>query len=712
MARIPLSIQILLAIILGISASQFINTLPTFVDPIANGFIALLQMTAIPYIALSLVIGVSQLTTKEAIWSIKPVLGSLGLLGSVLLIFIFSAPLAFPNWQNAEFYSANTIQVQEQLSLISLFIPSNPFTAFTQGNIPSVVFFSFVVGLGLIPLANKAPLLTSLMQLKESITLINKVVMQYSPIAIFCIAMRSMFTIESQTIDGLIVYLATALLLVLILCWVVLPVFVSMLTPFSYRQILQVTRSAMITAFATGSFLLVIPTLVEKSLELFKEWQADNKNLEKVPEIVVPISFTLPIGGKLLGFLFPLFAAWFSGATMHIGAYFDLIVQGTPYLFGSTSVAMPKLLELFNISSSMFEIFLVAENLLASKLVAMLSVMSTFVLVLLITSAVLKKIKLNTKRLMRAFIILPCLSIAALLLLRFALGSIDHQYQGYDRFIERDLIYQQVKHRVIEHSPEALIAGLKPSSLASIKRRGFLRVGYFRDDLPYAFHNKKGELVGFDIAIMHHIASDLGVEIEFVKIFHNQAKPLLDAGYLDLTTGIPVIPDNMAAYNLSIPYSEQTIAFMVKDERRAEFTNWENIVQREDIIIGVPETFFYKDAIRKYFTNGTVWEISTPRLFFKDKYQHIDAMLFGAPSASGWNLLHPDYTVVVPQPRIAPVSLAFPINSHDAQFERYMRNWILMKQKSGTLDRLFNYWISGQKPNDVALPVLPHQKVH
>ena len=700
MKRIPLSFQIIIAIALGLVVGIKIQVLPDFVDQIANAFLSLLQLTAVPYIALSIIIGVSQLNVKEAKWAIKPVLFSVLLIASIAMLFIFSAPLAFPNWQNAEFYSANTISIPAQQSLLSLFIVKNPFTAFADGNIPGVVFFSFILGVGLISVPNKVSLMTNLAQIQASIAYINKLVMTWSPVGIFCIAIRAVISIEASTIDGLIVYLLTSVLLVIILSWVVLPVVISMLTPFSYQQIIKATRSSMVAAFATGSFLLVIPNLVEKSKELFQDKQLGNRKVDKIPEIIIPITFSFPVSGKLLALLFPVFAAWFSGANVDINAYVNLIVQGLPQLFSSTTVAMPKLLELFNVSSSMFELFLVAENLINSKLVSMLSVMTAFCLVLLISSIAVKKVRINTSRLLRAGILLPALSISLFLVLRFSLGTIDHQYQGYDRFIDRGLVFKQVEHRVLAEPDFNLYVDDEVPVLTRINERGFIRVGYFRDDLPYAFHNKSGDLVGFDIAIMHHIASDLGVEIEFVRIFRDDAKALLDSGYLDITTGIPVIPDNMENYALSIPYSEQTISFIVKDERRREFTQWSTILNREDLIIGVPETFFYKDAITQYFTKGKAWEISTPRLFFKETYQHIDGMLFGAPSASGWNLLYPEYTVVVPKPRLAPLSLSFALNSHDQQFELYMRNWILMKQKNYTIEKLFDYWIAGQPPRN------------
>jgi ABC-type amino acid transport substrate-binding protein len=494
----------------------------------------------------------------------------------------------------------------------------------------------------------------------------------------------------------------------------VLPAIVAVITPFTYRQILKGSREAMITAFATGSFFIVIPTIVEKAKELIEQnshaqscgkiLKADVSNL---PSIIVPISFSLPVGGKLLGILFTLFAAWFSGSQVNSSDYLHLLIAGIPQLFGSTTLAIPNLLEIFSVPGSLFDLFLVAENIIVSRLSALLSVAFAISLVLLIATSMLQNFTFKWRSFIRYLVLLPLLSILAFISLRFTFDAISYQYQGYDRFIERDFILMDVPTKVLTEPSNEIESSVNSnlfkgnSALNKIKHRGFIRVGYFRDDLPYAFHNNEGKLVGFDIEIINLLADDIGVSIEFVRIFHNQAKALLSSGYLDMTTGMPVTPRNMQDYTLTVPYSSQSMAFLVKEERRKEFSDWQNIVSREDLIIGIPEIFYSENVVNRYFDKTTAWEISTPRLFFKEKHQNIDGMLFGAATASAWTLLYPDYTVIVPKPARPELSMAFAINTNDNAFEIFMRNWIVMKKKNRDIEHLFHYWIAGKKPQVV-----------
>jgi len=695
--KIPQSAKIVTALIMGLMVGSYANTVISPVDNLANAFVLLLQMTALPYIALSLIVGIGGLTVGGAKSALKPFLLSLVALIAIVTIFIFLSTMSFPNWENADFYSANTVKTVAEFDLVGLFIPSNPFSAFASGVIPSVVLFSIFLGVGLMQSPSKRVALTVLASFQSSIAKVSHLVMRFSPVGVFCIAYRAAFTIDSNDIDGLRVYISTAVVLVVFLSFVVLPAFIAIITPFSYRQIIRVSREAMVTAFATGSFFIVIPIVVEKTQALIMQLDNSGKDLERLPSVIVPISFSLPVGGKLLALLYTLFAAWFSGAYITNSDYINLLVVGVPQLFGTSTFAMPYLLDLFNVPSSMFELFVVSENIIGGRLGALLSVSFSTCLPLLIAAGIAHSITINWKKFGINILALPLLSIALFSSLRITFDAISYQYQGYETFIDRDFLYNSVTSKDLAHADESTPP---PGAdvLTRIEQRGFLRVGYFRDDLPFSFHNKDGKLVGFDIEILNQLASDLGVEIEWVKIFHGQAQPLLSSGYLDITTGIPVIPSNMKTFTLTIPYSKQEIAYVVKDSRRKEFTHWEKIVSREDLVTGIPETFFYKDGIDRSFSAGKVWEISTPRLFFKEEFKHIDGMLIGAAAASAWTLINPDYTVVVPKPAFSAVQMAFPIAKNDLVFELFLRNWITMKKQSDMIGRLFHYWIEGKKP--------------
>ncbi|MBE0366160.1 hypothetical protein PULV_b0908 [Pseudoalteromonas ulvae UL12] len=701
LSSLTLANKILISMGLGLIIGSFTTAPLPGTDTVSQAFVLLLQMTALPFVALSLISGIGSLSKPQGLAILK--YGSWVLIGLLLLTlsFIMLAPLAFPDWVNSSFYSATITKTTESVDYVRLFIPSNPFAAFANTVIPSVVLFSVFMGIGLINLPNKTRTIEVLNDLQSAVGNISSLVMKTAPLGVFCIAQKAASTLEAEVVSGLVVYISVVCVVVFITTFIVLPAAVATLTPARYKHVLRISQEAMITAFATGSFFGVLPVITSQLKQYIEDYSKDQPDIALIPEIIVPMSFSLPTGGKLLSIVFILFAAWFSGEQILVTDYNTLIISGLIQLFGSTTVAMPQLLDLFNISGSMFELFIVSDNLIVGRLGALLSVMFTVSLTLLITAALVKRITFKWRAFFKAMVIIPLITGLFLYALSFVLDALSHRYEGYDAFIDRDFLYNQSSHQEVKSLPKTIPVSKQTDTLKRIQQRGVLRIGYYRDDLPYAFHNKQGKLVGFDIEVLSILAADLGVKAEFVKIYRKETASLLEQGYLDIVTGIPLIPDNMQKYTLTTPYTEQSLAILTRDIRRGDFIDWLSIRERKDFIIGVPESFFYQSIISKNFKAGKVWEISSPRLFFREDYQHIDAMIFGAASASAWTLLYPEYTVVTPKPALPPVAIAFPISSHDPAFELFMRNWILMKQRNSTFDKLFTYWIEGKAPDYV-----------
>ncbi|MEW6998290.1 cation:dicarboxylase symporter family transporter [Colwelliaceae bacterium BS250] len=690
-------IAMVLGLIIGFS-TQF--TLPV-IETIGQGFVMLLQMTALPYISVSLIYGIGSMSRKQGKQLIK--FGSISflILLSSVLILIFLAPIAFPDWTAAAFYSASSTIPEEKLNILQLFIPANPFFAYAQTIIPAVVVFSIFVGIGFIRIENKRRSLYVFRDMREALAVVTNLVMKIAPLGVFAISLNASATIIAEELDGLLVYIVTISAIVMLLSFVVLPLLVSILTPLTYKQVLVTAKEPLITAFATGSLFVVLPVIVENVRGQLQEYAKIDSAAKRIPSIIVPISYSLPVGGKLLAILFVLFAGWFSGETIGLEHYPRLMLLGVMQLFGSSMIAVPSLLSSFDVSPSMFELFIVAEQLIISRLGALLSVMFITALSFLVTMMVIKKVKFNVKPFAGFVIAAPLCTAAVLAILSVSFNSISHQYQGYEKFINRGLLLPAAKATYLKEPMIKPYQSYNPSNtLHKIQRRGFIRMGYYRDSLPYAFHNKDGLLVGLDIELGHLLANELKVDIEFVKIFRKQTTELLESGYLDLVSGIPVTPESILKYNLTDTYITEPIALLVKDKDRNKFSHWDNIIAQEDLIIGIPEAFYYAGGIQKNLPNSVVWELATPRLLFKEQGKDIDAMLYGAAGASAWTLLYPNYSVVMPLPIAPPVGIAFPIGKQDLTFARFLNHWIELKRRSTIVNTLYSYWIEGKKPKN------------
>jgi Na+/H+-dicarboxylate symporter len=155
---VSLATQVLIGVALGVGAGIFFGEEVAFLSLPGNAFIQLLQMTVLPYVVTSLVVGLGGLSYGQAAALARSCGLVLLLLWGLGLMTVLVIPLAFPNWQSASFFSHSLTQQAPAFNVLALYIPSNPFYSLANNIVPAVVVFSVAVGVALIGvLVTRAP---------------------------------------------------------------------------------------------------------------------------------------------------------------------------------------------------------------------------------------------------------------------------------------------------------------------------------------------------------------------------------------------------------------------------------------------------------------------------------------------------------------------------------------------------------------------------
>ena len=234
-----------------------------------------------------------------------------------------------------------------------------------------------------------------------------------------------------------------------------------------------------------------------------------------------------------------------------------------------------------------------------------------------------------------------------------------------------------------------------------MRAHGVLRVGYLQDSLPYAFVNGRDELVGFDIEMAYIMAGDLNLALELVPVSRRILDAGLDAAVCDLVmSGVMVTTNRAAQITLSPSYLDETLAFVVPDHSRESFSSWQTIRDKGRLRIGVPALPYYAEKVRQELPEAEIVSFESTDEVFVQAKMTFDAVMLTAERGSAWTLLHPQYSVAVPKPRLVRVPLVYPIAGHDEAFGKFVAAWIELKRKDGTIDALFAHWILGR--NDAA----------
>ena len=672
-----------------------------------DAFILLLQMSVLPYVALSLISGLGRLSRGEAKSLARNAGISLLILWAITLSIMLMVPLAFPDWTTASFYSTALVEERPAFDFVRLFIPANPFASLADTVVPAVVVFSIAVGLALIAIERKEGLIRGLAALTDAIGSIAGFVMRVAPYGVFAIAANAAGTMNIEQLRGLQVYVTITIALAALLAFWALPVLVTTLTHFSYRQIMASVRGALITAFATGNLFVVLSVLSQRSKELVQSEHSENATSARLAEVLVPTAYNLPSSGKLLSLGFVLFAGWLTGNDISLSEYPAFVAAGLASFFGSTFIAVPFLLDLFRIPADTFELFIVADNVIVNRFGAMLAAMFIVSLTLLTVSAAEGRLVVRWKPILRYVAVTVALTLLTIGAVRGAFEAMGREYQGYRLFVDRGLLEPGVKTTRLDAPPDRLPGGGlealerrikdRTSALERIAERGLLRVGYYKDWLPHAFRNESGELVGFDVEMFHRMARDLRVDLEFVKVGRQDAVRLLDAGYLDIAMGRVLTPETMRTTAFSAPYLDETAAFIVRDYRRREFSSWMSLQKLEGLRIAAGGSPYYLAKLRRTLPHAELIETRSPREFFTDTSGRFDALYFPAASGSAWTMVYPAYVVVVPQPGVVRVPIAYPLAHGDQQMLAFVNGWLVLKQKDGTIRELFDYWMQGKE---------------
>lgn len=695
------STKILIGLLAGVFVGLFFGEHASVLKVVADGFVKLLQMTVLPYITLSIITSLGGLSYDQV--------KTLGIrAGTVLiglwclaLVFTFLIPLAFPAIETASFFSATLVERRPPFNFVDLFIPSNPFYALSNNVVPAVVLFSVFVGVALIGVERKHTALDVFGVAKEALSKATKFVVGLTPYGIFAIAAHTAGTLNLEQIARIQVYLITYVIVASLVALWVLPGLVSALTPFSYREVLGPTRDALITAFMAADLFIVLPILIQACKELLERRQLVDETTRTLPDVIVPTSFNFPHTGKLLSISFILFAGWFADAAVPVTEYPRLALTGLLTFFGSLSAAVPFLLDLFRIPADTFQLFL-ATGVVNSRFGALLAAVHTVTVALLGSAAIVGSLRFNAARVARYLIITLVLSGVTIGGLRALFATVmKSTFAGEELVYSMRPLMSDRDARLVKQADlgDALEKPAGPL-IDAIKKRGMLRVGVFIDRLPFVFLNRERRLVGFDVEMAHLLARDLGAKVEFVQLEESRALPhLLATGRIDLAmTGFPITPERAAGMLFSDPYLDETFAFVVKDHLREEFSGWANIRDLAAFPVALPDLPYFIDRL-KARAPGLKLQVVDSFNKIEEGLQKgtFDAVALPAERGSVLTLLYPKYTVVVPEPGVVKIPLAYPLAGGDPNWAYFLNTWIELKRRDGTIDALYGHWILGKQ---------------
>jgi Na+/H+-dicarboxylate symporter/ABC-type amino acid transport substrate-binding protein len=702
--KTSLTFRIVSGLVLGILTGLFLGEKASSLQTIADIWIGLMQMTVLPYVMVSLISGLGQLdATLAKLLAVKGGLLML-LFWAIAFVVIMAMPMAFPKFLNASFFSAHASEVVTTFDPVGLYIPANPFHAMANTIIPAVVIFSAAVGIALIGMPKKAALIESLVTFLEALGRVTRFVVALTPIGVFAIVAVAAGTMTWEEIIRLeayfIVYIVASLYLAL---WVI-PVLISILTPFRYRDVFRYSKEALLTAFIAQNVFIILPMLIEASRKLYSDYGLSTKDTDSLSEVIVPVTFNFPNTGKLLSLLFVPFAAWLSGSEMELASYPGFLFSGLGSYFAKAQVALPFLLDTQRIPQDLFQLYL-PTGIINGKFDTMVSAMNLLAFSVIGTAALTGNLKVSPRKIIQFLVISFVLLVLAVSATRmFLSATIDTTYHGDEIILGMSLIESATDTRVFDSRddlPPGYVASLpdKQPILDQITQRGVLRAGYIPNRLPFTFRNEDEELVGFDVELLSLLARELDVRLEMIPLSWQTLKSQISSDEVDIVGSMPLTTHMMIALDLSDAYLPGDLSVIVRDHRRKEFSSLENIRALGSLTIAYPGPLeFIKPAVIQSLPDmDLTWlEIDRFEEFFEQEDESIDTLIVEAEIGTAWTLLHPEYAVIVPKSSRLKVPLGFAVARGQHDFAAMLGRWLTAKKSTGQIQEAYDYWVLGK----------------
>ncbi|MCA9071020.1 MAG: cation:dicarboxylase symporter family transporter, partial [Planctomycetaceae bacterium] len=345
-----------LGVVCGILFGEYCE----FLQVVGRAYVGFLQMTVLPYLAVSLVAKLGRLNAVKA-----RQLGARGFVAllclwgiGILIVTLASAIL--PPMEGASFFQSANLQSETSTpDFFATFIPTNIFRSLSEEFVPAVVVFCVFCGIALISLPEKEPLLNFLDLCSQVISRINLFLVRLAPIGLFALTASAAGTLHIDELSRLQAYLLLYGFVCLITVFGVLPLFVCSLTRIGYWDLLRAAQEPLYTAIATGKLFVALPQIVEKCEWLINQEAPETHPTEEATaNVLVPLAYPFPHLGKILSFVFISFSAWYVGQELTPTQTLVMAGTGTVSSFASPLVTIPYLLDQFQLPQDLIGLFI------------------------------------------------------------------------------------------------------------------------------------------------------------------------------------------------------------------------------------------------------------------------------------------------------------------------------------------------------------------
>jgi polar amino acid transport system substrate-binding protein len=230
------------------------------------------------------------------------------------------------------------------------------------------------------------------------------------------------------------------------------------------------------------------------------------------------------------------------------------------------------------------------------------------------------------------------------------------------------------------------------SVVEQIMKRGVMRVGMDTFE-PWAMKDKTGKFIGFEIDVATRLATDMGVDIEFVPTKWSGIIPALLSGKFDvLIGGMSIRADRALKVNFTIPYYNSGQAIIAHKELAAGFDSLDDF-NSPDVTIAARTGTTAATAAKKLFPKAELALFDQEPLALQELMnKRAHAWVSMAPKPAFEAARQPDKLFIPVSGTITEEPNGFALRKGDPDALSFFNAWITVVRAEGWIDERFHYW--------------------
>jgi cyclohexadienyl dehydratase len=231
------------------------------------------------------------------------------------------------------------------------------------------------------------------------------------------------------------------------------------------------------------------------------------------------------------------------------------------------------------------------------------------------------------------------------------------------------------------------------SALQDILSGGVLKVGTTGDWNPMSVRDPAtNSYVGYDIDVMTELATDLGVELEFVPTDWKTLVNGVVAGNYHMTGSASISPARMKAAGFSDSYISVEIFPFTTEDKVDRFSGWDSI-NTADVKVATTLGTSFEKMVRDWFPNSEITVVEAPARGYQEVLSG-RSDVFVTSNIEGATLLEkfPNLRQIETDGPRAPSPIAMLLPQNDQVWINYVNSWIELKKTQGFFEQTAAKW--------------------